>query len=154
MESPPLLCRSLESKRPSHHDFIETLVGRWSISNHFHSQPFWGEMVAKAGAGPRPIPHTEMTADLLAEGIRYCLSNEAVAAAASLAANMESERGVRAAVQSFHRQLPLERIRCDLIPEHPAVWVYSKSKPPIKLSKIAAEIILVNTPAESKHMKM
>ncbi|KAJ5597984.1 hypothetical protein N7537_008068 [Penicillium hordei] len=120
----------------------------------FGDQPFWGEMVAKAGAGPRPIPHTEMTADLLAEGIRYCLSNEAVAAAASLAANMESERGVRAAVQSFHRQLPLERIRCDLIPEHPAVWVYSKSKPPIKLSKIAAEIILVNTPAESKHMKM
>lgn len=111
-------------------------------------------MVSKAGAGPRPIPCRELTVDALAEGINYCLSKEAMLAATSLAAKMESEAGVRAAVQSFHRQLPLEQIRCDLIPEQPAVWTYSKSRRPIRLSKAATEIILSNTSAESKHMKM
>lgn len=111
-------------------------------------------MVANAAAGPRPIPYADLTADNLARGIRYCLSEQAVAAAASIAAKIESEAGVRAAARSFHRQLPLERIRCDLIPSEPAVWAYSKSKRPIKLSKVAAETVLSNTSTESKHMKM
>lgn len=111
-------------------------------------------MVARVGAGPRPIPHTQLAPESLAGGIRYCLSKEAVAAAASLATKMESEEGVKAAAQSFHRQLPLEHIRCEIIPEQPAVWVYSKSKVPIRLSKTATEIILLNAQAESKHMKL
>jgi hypothetical protein len=67
---------------------------------------------------------------------------------------MESEAGVKAAVQSFHRQLPLEHIRCDINPEEPAVWLYSKTKRPIKLSKTATEIILSNAQAESKDLRM
>ncbi|KAM3493089.1 hypothetical protein MY3957_003686 [Beauveria namnaoensis] len=57
----------------------------------FGDQPFWGDMVARAGAGPKPIPHKEMTADILAQGIQYCLSDTAVAAAKLLASRMESE---------------------------------------------------------------
>ncbi|KAM6507175.1 hypothetical protein FALCPG4_018557 [Fusarium falciforme] len=67
---------------------------------------------------------------------------------------MASKVGVRAAMQSFHRQLPLERIPCDLIPSEPAAWLYSKSKRPIKLSKVAAEIILSNKSTEPKHLKL
>jgi hypothetical protein len=111
-------------------------------------------MVAKAGAGPNPIPHAELTADNLAEAIQYCLSQKAADAAASIAASMRSEVGVQAAVQSFHRQLPLERIPCDLIKSEPAVWLYSKTKRPIRLSKVAAEIVLSNTSTESKYLKM
>ncbi|RYC79384.1 hypothetical protein BFJ63_vAg17731 [Fusarium oxysporum f. sp. narcissi] len=117
-------------------------------------QPFWGQMVANAGAGPIPIPHAELTADNLSEAIRYCLSQEAAAAAASIAAKMASEEGVRAAVQSFHRQLPLERIPCGLISSEPATWLYSKSKHLIKLSKVAAEILVSTKSIEAKHLKL
>lgn len=119
-----------------------------------HSQPFWGNMVAKAGAGPEPIPHAELTVENLGQAIRYCLSQQAAEAAVSIAEQMKSEAGVRAAARSFHRQLPLELMRCDLIPTEPAVWTYSKSKRPIRLSKVAAQIVLSKTSTESKHMKM
>lgn len=111
-------------------------------------------MVAKAGAGPDPIPHADLTAENLAQAIRYCLSQQAAEAAVSIAEQMKSESGVRAAARSFHRQLPLELMRCDLIPTEPAVWTYSKSKRAIRLSKVAAQIVLSNTSTESKHMKM
>ncbi|CAH0027346.1 unnamed protein product [Clonostachys rhizophaga] len=125
-----------------------------TIVPFFGDQPFWGQMVANAGAGPQPIPHKSLTADNLADAIRYCLSQQAAIAAASIAASMESEAGVQAAVQSFHRQLPLERIRCDLIPSEPASWTYTKTKKPLRLSKMAAEIILSKTSADSKHMRI
>jgi hypothetical protein len=111
-------------------------------------------MVANAGAGPEPIPHAQLDVNNLSEAIRYCLSQEAAAAARDIASKMASEAGVQAAVQSFHRQLPLERIQCDLVPREPAVWSYTKSKRPIKLSKIAAETILSSKPSESKHLKL
>ncbi|KAH6880721.1 hypothetical protein B0T10DRAFT_609391 [Thelonectria olida] len=125
-----------------------------TIVPFFGDQPFWGQMVANAGAGPNPIHHTKLTAENLAQGIQYCLSQKAAEAAASIAARMRSEAGVRAAVQSFHRQLPLERIPCDLIKSEPAVWVYSKASRPIRLSKVAAEIILANKSIESKYLKI
>ncbi|RKK60349.1 Sterol 3-beta-glucosyltransferase UGT80B1 [Fusarium oxysporum] len=62
-----------------------------TIVPFFGDQPFWGQMVANAGAGPTPIPHAELTPDNLSEAIRYCLSQEAAAAAASIAAKMASE---------------------------------------------------------------
>jgi hypothetical protein len=110
-------------------------------------------MVANAGAGPNPIPHTEITVENLSEAIRYCLSQEAATAAAIIANKMASEVGVPAAVQSFHKQLPLERIPCDLISNEPAVWSFSKSKFSIKLSKIAAEILISTKSIDSKHLK-
>ncbi|SCV51610.1 probable sterol glucosyltransferase [Fusarium fujikuroi] len=125
-----------------------------TIVPFFGDQPFWGQMVANAGAGPTPIPHTELTVDKLAAAIRYCLSPQAATAAATIADKMSSEVGVRAAVQSFHKCLPLERIRCDVIPSEPAVWSYSKLKTPIKLSKVAAEILISTSSIDSKHLKL
>ncbi|KAH7166450.1 hypothetical protein EDB81DRAFT_918891, partial [Dactylonectria macrodidyma] len=125
-----------------------------TIVPFFGDQPFWGNMVAKAGAGPPPIPHTELTSSNLADAIQYCLSDQAQSAAADIASRMSSESGVQAAARSFHRQLPLERMRCDLIPEQPAVWSYTKAKRPIKLSKLAAEIISAKSLLEPKHLKL
>ncbi|KAF4335646.1 UDP-glucose sterol transferase [Fusarium beomiforme] len=124
-----------------------------TIVPFFGDQLFWGQMVANAGAGPNPIPHTELTVDNLSEAIRYCLSKKAATAAAIIANKMASEVGVRAAVQSFHKQLPLERISCDLIPNEPAVWSYTKSRLSLKLSKIAAEILISSKSIDSKHLK-
>ncbi|SPJ82351.1 probable sterol glucosyltransferase [Fusarium torulosum] len=125
-----------------------------TIIPFFGDQPFWGEMVAKAGAGPSPIPHSQLTAENISQAISYCLSEEASQAAMAISVKMECEEGVRAAVQSFHRQLPLERMRCDLVPNEPAVWQYDKSKHLIKLSKVAAEMLLSEKLIEAKHLKL
>lgn len=37
------------------------------------SQPFWGHMVANAGAGPDPLSPRYMTVDTLAESIRFLM---------------------------------------------------------------------------------
>lgn len=116
------------------------------------SQPFWGDMVANGGAGPRPIPHRQLNAENLAEAIRYCLSPRAVTAAQGIAAKMGTERGVRAAADSWWKQLPLKRMQCDLVPSQPAVWTFGKSKGQIKLSKIAAEVLLTNNVVQLKQL--
>ncbi|KAL5003687.1 UDP-Glycosyltransferase/glycogen phosphorylase [Aspergillus recurvatus] len=110
----------------------------------FGDQPFRGAVVAAADAGPPPIPYRELTVDALTQGIRYCLSEQAATAAAAIAVKMLSEEGVSAAVTSFHRNLPVERLQCDLYPGLPAVWSCSKNHRKIKLSKIAAQILVAD----------
>ncbi|KAK2775420.1 UDP-glucose,sterol transferase [Colletotrichum kahawae] len=117
-------------------------------------QPFWGDMVANAGAGPKPIPHKQLSPENLAAAIRHCLSPQAVAGAQRIAAQMEAEDGVQAAVDSWWRQLPLERMQCDLIPSKPAVWRYTKYKRPMKLSKAAAEVLMSHDAVQIKQLTM
>ncbi|KAJ5492819.1 hypothetical protein N7539_001565 [Penicillium diatomitis] len=120
----------------------------------FGDQPFWGAMVAAAGAGPDPIPHKQLTANSLADGIRYCLSKHAAAAASNIAQKMSSESGVHAAVSSFHRHLPVDRMQCDLYPSQPAVWSVSvpKSRKKLKLSKFAAEVLVKDRLIDQKSL--
>ncbi|KAE8157889.1 UDP-Glycosyltransferase/glycogen phosphorylase [Aspergillus tamarii] len=120
----------------------------------FGDQPFWGAMVAAAGAGPAPIPHQELTVDALAEGIQYCLTERAATAASVIANKMNSESGVHAAVASFHQNLPLERLQCDLCPGQPAVWSISKNHRKIKISKVAAEILVTGGSISRKSLVM
>jgi hypothetical protein len=111
-------------------------------------------MVAKAGAGPWPIPFKKLNAEKLAEGIEYCLTPEARQAAQSIAERMSSEEGVQAAAQSWLRQLPKQQhLRCDLLPSQPAAWMYKKGKEPIKLSKIAAEELVARKVIDAKHLE-
>ncbi|OQD69774.1 hypothetical protein PENPOL_c002G10595 [Penicillium polonicum] len=120
----------------------------------FGDQPFWGAMVAAAGAGPVPIPHRELNADNLAEGIRYCLTNQAITAASAIAVKMASETGVQAAVSSFHSHLPLERLSCDICPGVPAVWSYSTRDINLKLSKVAAATLVGQNLINPKRLKL
>jgi hypothetical protein len=106
------------------------------------SQPFWGNMVHAGGAGPAPIPFKSLNSNNLAEAIRFCLTPEASAAARQIADKMSSEAGVRRAVASFHANLPLNDMRCDLLPNLPAVWIYEKKGKKMRLSKMAAEILV------------
>ena len=98
-------------------------------------------MVAAAGAGPKPIPHKSLNAQKLVEAISYCLTPQALTAAREIAAKMSTESGVRAAVNSFHANLPLERLPCDILPDQPAAWAYKRKKKSLKLSKVAAELL-------------
>ncbi|KAF1938226.1 hypothetical protein EJ02DRAFT_514681 [Clathrospora elynae] len=47
----------------------------------FGDQPFWGDMVAAAGADPQPIPHKLLTTKPLTEAIRFFLVPESKTAA-------------------------------------------------------------------------
>ncbi|KAN0096759.1 glycosyltransferase [Hyaloscypha variabilis] len=119
-----------------------------TIVPFFGDQPFWGNMVAVAGAGPKPIHHKILNAQNLAEAIAFCLTPEASAAAGKIAAQMSSETGVvQTAVDSFHSHLPLDKMACDILPHRPAVWNYSKKKRAVKLLREAAELL-------NEHMKI
>ncbi|KAF3402600.1 Sterol 3-beta-glucosyltransferase UGT80B1 [Talaromyces pinophilus] len=127
-----------------------------TIVPFFGDQAFWGQMIAAARAGPSPIHHKSLNQNNLAEAIRYCLTPEAVNAAAEISRKMKAENGIQAASRSFHCNLPVEALRCDLLPDEPAVWLYAKSKKkkPLKLSDKAAFILTENKKIEAKHFKL
>jgi hypothetical protein len=99
-------------------------------------------MIAAAGAGPTPIPYRSLDSSNLAKAIALCLTPEAMAAARNISSQMSSENGVQAAVQSFHANLPMDSMQCDILRDLPAVWEYKKL--PIKLSKVAAQVLIDN----------
>ncbi|KZV64473.1 glycosyltransferase family 1 protein [Peniophora sp. CONT] len=106
----------------------------------FGDQPFWGEMVHKGGAGPAPIPHKELTADRLAEALKYCTTARAKAAAERMGEQIRAENGVQEGVMSFYRHLPLLNMRCDLDPDRVAVWWSTKHC--LKMSAFAAQALI------------
>lgn len=108
----------------------------------FGDQPFWGDMIAAAGAGPEPIHHKSLTAQNLADAISFCLTPEAHAAAKAIASQMVCESGVSNAVHSFHANLPLEVMQCSLLPDHVASWTHKNTK--ARLSKLAAQLLIEN----------
>ena len=110
-------------------------------------------MVATVGAGPLPIPYKVLSSDKLAEAINFCLTPEAFGAAQRIAVKMRLESGVKTAVDSFHRNLPLDRLKCDILPDQPAAWIYKKSKWPIKLSRIAAQVLIHHLKVDWKNLK-
>ncbi|KAF4210949.1 hypothetical protein CNMCM5878_003398 [Aspergillus fumigatiaffinis] len=113
-----------------------------AIVPFFGDQPFWGNMVASCGLGPEPVPYKSLNAQNLADAIRFCLQPSAQAAAQKVADRMSRESGVAAAVASFYRNLPMDRLRCQLTSE-PAVWRFKKtSRPAVKMSKVAAQILV------------
>lgn len=118
------------------------------------SQPFWGNMVAAAGAGPVPIPQRDFTTKSLSAAIEYCLSDEAKRAAGFISQKMQSEAGVQAAAQSFHRNLPIDKMACDLLPHLPATFRFSKGRSKIKMSSLATEMVLSKIPKIEKNLSL
>lgn len=102
----------------------------------FGDQPFWGAMVARAGAGPDPIPHKQLTADKLADAIKFCLKRETLDCAQELARKIAAEEGSDTAAQSFHQFLDVDRLRCTLAPSRSAVWRIRRTQ--VRLSAFAA----------------
>ena len=112
----------------------------------FGDQPFWGDMVANAGAGyHKPIPYKRLSAEELAIGIDECLKPAAREAAEEIAKRIEKEGDAgRNAVKSFLRHLKLRgpsSIRCSILEDRVAVW-YLKSNPDLHLSALAADILV------------
>lgn len=125
-----------------------------TIVPFFGDQPFWGRMVATAGAGPMPIPQRELTTESLSKAFEYCSTNEARSSAAVIAEKMQYEVGVTAAVESFHRNLPTKRMSCDVIPGLPAAFLFEKGKSKIRLCSLAAEIVFSKAQKDLKQLKL
>ncbi|KAH8889273.1 UDP-Glycosyltransferase/glycogen phosphorylase [Thozetella sp. PMI_491] len=109
----------------------------------FGDQHFWGNMVGSARAGPEPVPYKQLTADKLAEGIRYCLTDVATKAAKQIAQNIEQEGdGAENACRSFQGHLVLtgrNSLRCSILENRAAAWRLKKTN--IRLSPLAAHIL-------------
>lgn len=106
----------------------------------FGDQPFWGAMVAKAGAGPQPIPNKQLTADKLAGAILEALKPTALQKAQDLGAKISSENGADVGAVSFHHRLDVDTLRCVLAPSRAAVWRVKRTS--IRLSPFAATVLI------------
>lgn len=105
----------------------------------FGDQPFWGAMVAKAGAGPMPIPHKQLTAEKLAQAILEALKPESLERASELASKISEEKGSDVGAQCFHQMLNIDKMRCSLLPDRAAVWRVKRTQ--VRLSALAAYIL-------------
>lgn len=106
----------------------------------FGDQPFWGAMVARAGAGPDPIPYKKLTAEALAEALEFVSRPETQDRAKELGAKIREEQGADIGGQSFHNHLDLKNIRCSLAPSRVAVWRLPRTN--MRLSALAASTLV------------
>ena len=105
----------------------------------FGDQPFWGAMIAKAGAGPEPIPHKQLTADKLAQAIEMALKPSTLDRAQELGSKIISEKGTDVGAKSFHDAMDIDSLRCSLAPSRTALWEVKRAD--IRLSGLAAAVL-------------
>ncbi len=119
----------------------------------FGDQPFWGSLVASAGAGPEPIPFPRLTAERLSAAIKHALLPDTKAKARALRAKIGGgagdDNGAVVGARVFHQHLNLPDLSCDMLPDRLAVWrcnppmVQAASKASsIRLSALAAAVLV------------
>ncbi|KAL2069737.1 hypothetical protein VTL71DRAFT_14416 [Oculimacula yallundae] len=122
----------------------------------FGDQMFWGNMIGEAGAGAQPVPHKNLTADKLAEGIKQCLTDEAREGAEKIARDIEKEGdGSKNAVISFHRSLVLRghnSMRCSILEDRVAVWSLKNTN--LRLSALAADLLVEKKRISWKQLRL
>lgn len=106
----------------------------------FGDQPFWGSMIARAGAGPEPIPHKKLTAENLSAAILEALKPTSLDRAAELAEKISHERGCDVGAQSFHQNLKIDDLRCVLAPSRIGVWRVKRTT--VRLSAMAVTALV------------
>ncbi|KAI9744456.1 MAG: hypothetical protein M1818_001985 [Claussenomyces sp. TS43310] len=105
----------------------------------FGDQPFWGNMISRAGAGPPPIPFKQLTAEKLADAITSALEPLTLEKAQGLGEQIREEKGTEVGGKSFHDHLDVDNLRCSLAPSRVAVWRVKRTK--IRLSALAATVL-------------
>ena len=91
------------------------------ICPFFADQFMWGFFVERAGVGPKAVPVTKLTADILAEKLKALASPKTQEAATKLAATMEDEDGIEGGLEHWEEHLPRDNMMCDvslLLGEH------------------------------------
>lgn len=106
----------------------------------FGDQPFWGAMIARANAGPEPTKYKDLTAEKLAEAIKFCLKPDTIEQARIYGEKIREETGTDTGGASFHRHLDLKALRCSVLPKRVAAWRVRRTK--VKLSTAAATFLV------------
>jgi hypothetical protein len=106
----------------------------------FGDQPFWGSMIARAGAGPEPIPYNKLTAESLGAAIQEALRPETLQRARELGEKIREEKGTEVGGRSFHQFLEVDKLRCSLAPSRVAVWRVRRTQ--VRLSALAASVLV------------
>lgn len=106
----------------------------------FGDQQFWGSIVARAGAGPAPIPYKRLNLENLSNAIQKALESRTLDRAQEIARRMQEESGVRHGVTSFYRNLDPQLLRCAIISNQPAAWHLKHTN--INLSAFAATVLV------------
>lgn len=109
-------------------------------------------MIARAGAGPLPIPNKELTADKLAAGIAKCLEPGTLRRAQDLGAKIGFEEGTTVGAESFHDKLEVDSLRCDIVPSYVAVWQLKRTS--IKLSAFAVATLIEEGLLDANDLKL
>ncbi|KAI4790548.1 UDP-Glycosyltransferase/glycogen phosphorylase [Aureobasidium sp. EXF-8845] len=117
----------------------------------FGDQPFWGEMVARAGAGPSPIRYKDLTAEKLARQITQALEPQVQDRAKELSDRIRSETGTKTAAEMFHSTEQMQKLSCFLIPERAAIWRVRRTN--IQLSALAASILIDQGKIDRRRLK-
>lgn len=71
-------------------------------------------MVYRAGAGPRGCRIKELTVDRLVEAMKLMRSEETLGIVQELRSRMLAEDGVSMGIESFHNNLPLANMLCEV----------------------------------------
>lgn len=106
----------------------------------FGDQQFWGDIVARAGAGPAPIPYKRLNVQNLSDAIEKALEASTLKRAQAIAMDMQEEAGVQHGVRSFYRHLDVQSLRCSIFPNRPAAWHLKHTH--INLSAYAATVLV------------
>ena len=123
----------------------------------FGDQPFWGAMVARAGAGPSPIPNKELTAEGLANAITKALQPETLERAKELGERIREEKGCETGAASFHAHMNVAKLRCMVAPHRAAVWRVKTNGPKtgdIRLSTFAATVLGNEGVLDVNHLRL
>ncbi|KAK9437780.1 glycosyltransferase family 1 protein [Metarhizium brunneum] len=118
----------------------------------FGDQPFWGAMIARAKAGPEPIRHKDLTAEKLAEAIKFCLETDTQERAKELGHKIREEAGTDVGAKSFHKHLDIDSLRCSVAPSRTAAWRVRRTK--VRLSPLAASVLIDAGLIEYKDLKL
>jgi hypothetical protein len=79
-------------------------------------------MIARAGAGPVPVPFKQMTAESLAKSITFALQDSVKVAVQKMAESIAEEDGSGDTMRDFEQRLDIDGMRCHVCPERLAIW--------------------------------
>lgn len=118
----------------------------------FGDQPFWGQMIARAGAGPQPVPFKQMTAESLAASIKFALQDDVKTAVQKMAAQIAKEDGAAETLEAFEQDLRVDDMRCHLCPQRLAVWRDKKTG--MHLSGFATCVLVKAGKIHPRHLRL
>jgi sterol 3beta-glucosyltransferase len=109
-------------------------------------------MIAKAGAGPVPVPFKQMTAESLANSITFALKDDVQLAVQKMAKSIAEEDGAAGTVLDFERRLDIDAMRCHLCPERLATWRDKRTG--AHLSGFSARVLVEQKQLDVKNLRL